>query len=43
MHPVHDLSKLIKWLSREDWRPLLEEVMDEHFGPAMEAFDLEPV
>jgi hypothetical protein len=41
MHPVHDLSKLIKWLSREDWRPLLEEVMDEHFGPAMEAFDLE--
>ncbi|HKH97053.1 MAG TPA: hypothetical protein VKA39_11075, partial [Beijerinckiaceae bacterium] len=41
MHPVHDLSNLIKWLSREDWRPLLEEVMDEHFGPAMEAFDLE--
>jgi hypothetical protein len=40
MRPAHDLSSLIKWLSREDWRPLLEEVMDEHFGPAMEAFDL---
>ncbi len=41
MRPAHDLSNLIKWVSREDWRPLLEEVMDEHFGPAMEAFDLE--
>src|ERR671938_120087 len=41
MRPAHDLSNLIKWVSREDWRPLLEEVMDEHFGPAMAAFDLE--
>jgi hypothetical protein len=41
MRPAHDLSNLIKWLSREDWRPLLEEVMAEHFGPAMEAFDME--
>jgi hypothetical protein len=41
MRPAHDLSNLIKWLSREDWWPLLEEVMDEHFGPAMEAFNLE--
>src|SRR5919199_6862285 len=41
MRPAHDLSNLIKWVSREDWRPLLEEVMDEHFGPAMEVFDLE--
>jgi hypothetical protein len=41
MRPAHDLSNLIKWLSREDWRPLLEEVMAEHFGPAMEAFDVE--
>ena len=32
MRPAHDLSNLIKWLSREDWRPLLEEVMAEHFG-----------
>src|SRR5919199_1882187 len=41
MRPAHDLSNLIKWVSREDWRPLLEEVMDEHFGPAIEAFGLE--
>ena len=41
MRPAHDLSNLIKWLSREEWRPLLEEVMAEHFGPAMEAFDVE--
>ena len=41
MRPAHDLSNLIKWLSREEWRPLLEEVMAEHFGPVMEAFDLE--
>lgn len=41
MRPAHDLSNLIKWLSREEWRPLLEEVMGEHFGPAMEAFDVE--
>ena len=41
MRPAHDLSNLTKWLSREEWRPLLEEVMAEHFGPAMEAFDVE--
>ena len=41
MRPAHDLSNLIKWLSREEWRPLLDEVMAEHFGPAMEAFDVE--
>ena len=41
MRPAHDLSNLIKWLSREEWQPLLEEVMAEHFGPAMEAFDVE--
>ena len=34
MRPAHDLSNLIKWLSREDSRPLLEEVMAEHFGPS---------
>ena len=38
---AYDLSNLIKWLDREDWQPLLEEVMAEHFGPAMEAFDVE--
>ena len=41
MRAAYDLSNLIKWLDREDWQPLLEEVMAEHFGPAMEAFDVE--
>ena len=41
MRASRDLSNLIEELSREDWQPLLEQVMDEHFGPAMEAFDLE--
>jgi hypothetical protein len=41
MRPADDLSNLFKWLSREDWRPLFEEVMAEHFGPAMEAFGVE--
>ncbi len=41
MRAAHDLSNIIKWVGQEDWRPLLEEVMDEHLGPALEAFDLE--
>jgi hypothetical protein len=41
MRAGHDLTNLIRWLEGEDWQPLLKEVMDEHFGPAMEAFDLE--
>ena len=41
MRPAHDLSDLVKWLTREEWRSHLEEVMEEHFGPAMEAFGLE--
>src|SRR3954451_18091719 len=41
MRASRDLSNLIEELSPEDWQPLLEQVMDEHFGPAMEAFDLE--
>ena len=41
MRASRDLSNLIEELSQESWQPLLEQVMDEHFGPAMEAFDLE--
>jgi hypothetical protein len=41
MPPAHELSNLIKWLSQDDWKPRLNEVMVEHFGPAMAAFDLE--
>jgi len=35
------LTGLIKFLARDDWKSSLEEVMGEHFGPAMQAFDLE--
>ena len=38
---AHDLSKLIKWLLQEPWSAFLEEVMAQHFEPAMETFGLE--
>lgn len=39
--PGHDLGDLIKWTSRDEWRPHVDDVMAEHFTPAMEAFGLE--
>jgi len=39
--PPRDLTGLLKFLARDEWRPAFEEVMGEHFGPAMQAFDLE--
>jgi hypothetical protein len=36
-----DLSGLVKFLARDDWKSSFEEVMGEHLGPAMQAFDLE--
>ena len=36
-----DLSGLIKFLARDDWKSSFEAVMGEHFGPAMQAFDIE--
>jgi len=36
----HDLSGIIKWCAREEWRPRVDAVMAEHFEPAMEAFGL---
>jgi hypothetical protein len=41
MKTSHDLTGLIKFLGHDDWKHHLEEVMGEHFGPAMEAFDLD--
>ena len=36
-----DLTGLIKFLARDDWKSSFEAVMGEHFGPAMQAFDIE--
>ena len=41
MKPGHDLSGLIKFAGRDDWRPHLESAMGDHFGAAMEEFDLD--
>ena len=41
MHRHGDLTGLIKFLARDDWKSSFEEVMGEHFGPAMQVFDLE--
>src|SRR5258707_13239544 len=41
MHRHGDLTGLIKFLARDDWKSSFEEVMGEHFGSAMQAFDLE--
>ena len=38
--PGHDLSDLIKWTARDEWRGRVDAVMAEHFEPAMEAFGL---
>ena len=36
-----DLTGLIKFLTRDDWKSSFEAVMGEHFGPARQAFDIE--
>lgn len=41
VRPGHDLSDLIKWMARDEWRPQVDNVMAEHFEPAMDAFGLE--
>ncbi|MBX9910626.1 MAG: hypothetical protein K2Z25_18165 [Beijerinckiaceae bacterium] len=41
MKASHDLSGLVKFLSRDDWAFRFEEVMGAHFWAAMDAFDLE--
>lgn len=42
MKPSHDLTNLIAFSQREGvWPELLASVLDEHFGPALEEFDLD--
>ena len=35
-----DLSRLIKFLGRDNWSQRFQEVIDEHFGPIADEFDL---
>ena len=35
--PGHDLSGIIKWSAREDWRPRVDAVMAEHFEVGAES------
>lgn len=42
MKPSHDLTNLIAFSQREGpWPDLFRAVLDEHFGPALEEFDLD--
>jgi hypothetical protein len=41
MRSQSDLTGLIKFLGRDGWKSSFEEVLSEHFGPAMQEFDLE--
>ena len=42
MKPSHDLTNLIAYTQREGpWPDLFASVLDEHFGPVLEEFDLE--
>lgn len=41
MKANHDLSGLVKFLSRDDWAFHFEEVIGDHFWAAMDEFDLE--
>ncbi len=36
-----DLSRIIKFLARDEWKALFEKVLGQHFGPAMQEFGLE--
>jgi hypothetical protein len=37
----HDLSRIIKFATRDDWSDALQDALDDHVGGAMEEFDLE--
>ncbi|MDI6029362.1 hypothetical protein QBK99_24710 [Corticibacterium sp. UT-5YL-CI-8] len=41
MPASHDLKGLMKFLAREEWRGCFEEVFDDHFGPVLDAGDME--
>jgi hypothetical protein len=40
MRSPTDLSRLIKFLTRDHWKALFDEVLGQHFGPVMREFDL---
>jgi hypothetical protein len=37
----HDLSRIVKFATRDDWSDSLQDALDDHVGGAMEEFDLE--
>lgn len=41
MPASHDLKGLMKFLARDEWRGCFVEVFDDHFGPVLEAGDME--
>ncbi|RUU06969.1 hypothetical protein EOD23_11785 [Mesorhizobium sp. USDA-HM6] len=41
MPTSHDLSGLMKFLARDEWRECFEEVFNEHFGPILDEGDAE--
>jgi len=41
MPASHDLKGLMKFLNRDEWRGCFEQVFDDHFGPVLEAGDME--
>ncbi|EHK53410.1 hypothetical protein [Allomesorhizobium alhagi] len=41
MPASHDLKGLMKFLARDEWRGCFEQVFDNHFGPVLEAGDME--
>jgi len=41
MPTSHDLNGLMKFLTRDEWRPCFEEVLDDHFGPVLDTGDME--
>src|SRR3546814_19575523 len=41
MPTSHDLKGLMKFLSREEWRECFDEVFYDHFGPVLDAGDMD--
>ncbi len=41
MPTSHDLKGLMKFLARDEWAPCFQEVLADHFGPVLDAGDME--
>ncbi|MCJ8507061.1 hypothetical protein MUU53_03960 [Rhizobium lemnae] len=41
MPTSHDLKGLMKFLAREEWRDCFDEVFEDHFGPVLEAGEMD--